>query len=187
MLGIDDIRLALKTAGLEIHKVENNRLNVGVHADEALMRALNDRLDAAWGLHNPVFNDNPQWTPAEIARMKGPRPYHVSETKLAQRAAAWEAAKLHFFDGAPLKFIGMDFGSDDMSVAVVMDANGVVDTFEIDGPRSETGNEHQKEPCPQERLDDDGGPVRKDWDDFPKVGLAAPVDIMAITRSLSGG
>lgn len=53
---------------------------------------------------------------------------------------------------------------------------------------SETGNEHERKgPCPHERMDDDGGPPRKDWDEFPKVGLKSPVDIMAITRSLSGG
>ena len=57
------------------------------------------------------------------------------------------------------------------------------DQKEQDGNGAAIISKPPSEPCPHEVMDDDGGPPRRDWDDFPKVGF----DTMAITRSVSGG
>lgn len=185
MLGIDDIRLALRAAGLEIRKVENNRLNVGVHADEALTRALNDRLDDAWGIS--LVGSKPV-DPRIVVEPKGPRPYHTGR---------------FFREGVPPRFVGIDVARDGDETVVTrahMRADGVIEVIAQERHKSDCATHNEpampngpcdcdKEPCPVERMEDEGGPASgtRDWDDFPKVGLSKPVDIMAITRSLSGG
>lgn len=58
------------------------------------------------------------------------------------------------------------------------------DQQEQDDNGAAINSKPSSEPCPHEVMDDDGGPPRRqEWDDHPKVGF----DIMAITRSVSGG
>lgn len=97
-LDIETVVRALALAGLEVRKIENNSFNLGIHAERALLNALEHD-------HTP-----PPQKPMPV------------------------------------------------------------------------------EPCPHERLDDEGAPPRKpDWDDFPKVGLDKPFDIMQAIRDASRG
>lgn len=160
-------------------------------------------------LQDAGFLAGDQWLPHQVAAIrhvtgvdnlalavepklgKGPRPYHVRmRDPTPEQAARWEAMRKHLGT-----FVGVDVGRDGDKTVVTraaMEHDGrirILSVEEVDGEKSETGNAHVKEPCPVERMEDEGGPASgdRDWDQFPKVGLSKPVDIMAITRSLSGG
>lgn len=83
------------------------------------------------------------------------------------------------------RFMGWDFGCDDFSVAVFMDKDGNVDTVQYG---NKPLDKHiRPEPCPVERMEDEGGPPPRDpagTQDIPKVGM---IDFTAITASLSRG
>jgi hypothetical protein len=147
------------------------------------------------------------------------RPAHiVSESDALSRAEEWAKASADLWDtfrrgsarysGEDWKldvaqlgvksepvFTGWDYGDRSFGVLMSVDDNGMVvhDIIEkaaavvdeITGRRDEA----LKEPCPIERMEDEGGPPSgpREWDEFPKVGLAKPVDFLALNKLSSGG